>query len=226
MQRVPEPELMQEDLQAEAYARADFEEPHSNFLKLFRQNFPHVNIQGFVLDLGCGPGDISIRFARAFPKCTVHGVDGSEAMLNYGRLALGQAVDVQERVQLFKGLLPDLALPRTRYDAVISNSLLHHLHDPQVMWRTVGEFAASATRIFIMDLIRPKTVEEARKLVETHVGSEPAVLQRDFFNSLLAAFEPAEIEEQLRQAGLKHLSVSVVSDRHAIIFGHDRRNMG
>jgi SAM-dependent methyltransferase len=81
MQRVPEPELMREDLQAKAYAEADFEEPHSNFIKLFQQNFPRVNIKGFVLDLGCGPGDISIRFARAFPKCAVHGVDGSEAML-------------------------------------------------------------------------------------------------------------------------------------------------
>ena len=225
MQRVPEPELMEEDLQARAYAEADFAEPHSNFVKLFQQNFPRVSIAGFVLDLGCGPGDISIRFARAFPRCSVHGVDGSEAMLNYGRLALGRAADVQERVQLFQGLLPGLTLPRTRYDAVISNSLLHHLHDPQVMWRTIGEFATSATRVFIMDLIRPKSLDEARKLVETHVGSEPAVLQRDFFNSLLAAFEPAEIEEQLRQAGLKHLSLSVVSDRHAIIFGQDRRDV-
>jgi len=226
MQRVPEPELMEEDLQARAYAEADFEEPHSNFIKLFEQNFPSASMAGFVLDLGCGPGDISIRFARAFPRCSVHGVDGSEAMLNYGRLALGQAADVQERVQLFQGLLPGLTLPRTRYDAVISNSLLHHLHDPQVMWRTIGEFATSATRVFIMDLIRPKSLDEARKLVETYAADEPALLQRDFFNSLLAAFEPAEIEEQLRHAGLKHLSLSVVSDRHAIIFGHDRRNRG
>ena len=87
--------------------------------------------------------------------------------------------------------------------------------------RSTGAF------IFIMDLIRPKTVEEARKLVETHVGSEPAVLQRDFFNSLPGRFETGRDRGTVETSGPKNISpISVVSDRHAIIFGHDRRDVG
>ncbi len=55
MERVPELELMDDAAQAEAYARADFSEPHNHFVELFKQCFPGP-VQGAVLDLGCGPG--------------------------------------------------------------------------------------------------------------------------------------------------------------------------
>jgi hypothetical protein len=49
------------------------------------------------------------------------------------------------------------------------------------------------------------------------------VLKRDFLNSLFAAFEPNEISEQLRAAGLDdQLEVHVVSDRHVAVWGRLR----
>jgi hypothetical protein len=46
------------------------------------------------------------------------------------------------------------------------------------------------------------------------------VLKQDFRNSLHAAFEPAEVTEQLQVAGLgQQLSVNVVSDRHLAVWG-------
>jgi len=220
MERLLEPELMEDDAQAQAYAQADFEAPHSHFIRLFQQTFPHYPLSGYVLDLGCGPGDISIRFAHAFPRSIVHGVDGAEAMLRYGRTALERAPDVRERMKLIHGLLPDVSLPRRRYEAVISNSLLHHLPDPAVLWQTVRRYAAPGAPVFIMDLRRPRSRAEAQALTDTYVAGEPAILQRDFYNSLLAAFEPAEIETQLKAANLDCLSVQVVSDRHVVIAGH------
>ena len=59
----------------------------------------------------------------------------------------------------------------------------------------------------------------AHRLVEHYSGDEPEVLKQDFYLSLLAAFEPEEVEEQLAAAGLSGLSVKVVSDRHLIVFG-------
>jgi hypothetical protein len=50
------------------------------------------------------------------------------------------------------------------------------------------------------------------------IGRQP-MARRDFFNSLLAAFTPREIEAQLRQAGSSHLEVEVISDRHLIVYG-------
>ena len=70
-----------------------------------------------------------------------------------------------------------------------------------------------------MDLLRPETIEEAVKLKALYVRGEPEVLQKDFYNSLLAAFEIDEVREQLSQAGLGKLEVQQITDRHIIVFG-------
>ncbi|MCF6156204.1 MAG: class I SAM-dependent methyltransferase [Candidatus Brocadia sp.] len=220
MERVPEPELMEEEGQVRAYAEADFEDAHSRFIALFQDMFGHKGINGYVLDLGCGHGDITIRFARAYPGCIVHGVDGSEAMIRYGKGLLREARDIHDRVKLIHGRLPEAVLPITKYDIVISNSLLHHLPNPRVLYQVIQRYANSGAPVFIMDLKRPQTVVEARALMETYVANEPEILRRDFYNSLLAAFEAEEIHEQLRETKLKHVSVKVVSDRHVIIAGY------
>lgn len=220
MKRIPEPELMDDREQAEAYANADFEDANSRFVATFKEIFGESSVSGHVLDLGCGPGDIVFRFARAFPEATVHGVDGSEAMLQCGRELLARDSELKGRVELIHGLLPGAALPRSAYDAVISNSLLHHLHDPGVLWNTVLELASPGAPVFIMDLKRPGSVNEARALVEEYSGDEPEVLKQDFYNSLLAAFTPAEIGKQCEKAGLGHLTIREISDRHVVISGH------
>ena len=91
MDRTAEPELMRDEQQAQAYARADFEEPHNLFVTLLKERLPHLPPHGRALDLGCGPGDISRRIARAFPDWSVDGVDGSPAMLELGRRITAEA---------------------------------------------------------------------------------------------------------------------------------------
>lgn len=218
MERIPEPELMLDPEQALAYARADFEEPHARFVELFQECFYAESIAGHVLDLGCGPGDIAIRFAEAYPGSRVDGIDGSQVMIDAGREALQGSSGV-ERVRLVHGLLPADAPPRERYDAIISNSLLHHLHDPSVLWQAVSRYAEPTAPVFIMDLMRPDSREAAEALVEEHAAGEPEILRRDFFNSLLAAFRPEEVREQIKAAGLHSFAVEAVSDRHLIAFG-------
>jgi ubiquinone/menaquinone biosynthesis C-methylase UbiE len=219
MKRMPEQELMNDAEQARAYAGADFEQPHSMFIDLFRETFGTVPDAAHVLDLGCGPGDITFRFARAFAQSCVHGVDGSAAMLKLAEKALGRESSLQGRVHFIKGMLPDVELPWPQYDIVISNSLLHHLPDPAALWQTVKAFAAPEALIFIMDLKRPANPAEAGRLRDIYAKGEPEVLQRDFYNSLLAAFEVNEIQAQLSNEGLAGLAVRSVSDRHVVISG-------
>ena len=90
MDRILEPELMEEEEQGQAYAQADFSDPNSQFLELFAANFPGISGSGRVLDLGCGPADILVRFARRYPDCSCVGVDGAEAMLAPGRRVIEQ----------------------------------------------------------------------------------------------------------------------------------------
>ena len=218
MERLPEPELMDDAEQAAAYAYADFEEPHARFIALFRETFPDEMIDGAALDLGCGPGDIGIRFARAFPECVVHGVDGAAAMLAQGRDRL-EREGMLERVRLIAGYFPGAELPLSAYDAVISNSLLHHLRDPMVLWSTLKQYAKPGAPVFIMDLLRPADRGQARALVDEYAAGEPEILRHDFLHSLLAAYRVVEVADQLRAAGLDGLAVRQISDRHLLVHG-------
>lgn len=219
MKRIPEPELMDDEDQVRAYAGADFEEAHRNFITLFQATFGH-NLRGYVLDLGCGHGDISMRFARAYPGCFVHGIDGSEAMIRCGKKLLTDAHDIQGRVDLIQGMLPEVVPPRKTYNIIISNSLLHHLPNPRILYPFIQRYAVSGAPVFIMDLKRPQTTGEADELVQTYAAHEPEILKRDFYNSLLAAFTVEEVQEQLQGTKLAHLPVKEVNDRHLVIAGY------
>lgn len=220
MERTPEPELMNDDAQAAAYAAADFEAPHRRVVELFAETFPDAKLDSDVLDLGCGPGDIALRMARAYPACRVIGVDGAEAMLKCGRAILHKLpAELRSRVLLTHGLLPNLQFHGQTFDTVVSNSLLHHLHDPSVLWNTIKRFARPGARVFVVDLMRPRDAAEAQRLADLYTSGEPDVLRRDFHHSLHAAFTVEEVQAQLRTAGLEHLSVRAISDRHLMISG-------
>ena len=219
MHRITEPELMDNQAQAEAYAAADFAEAHSRIVDSFDSCFPGEDVAGYILDLGCGPGDICFRFAARFPACSVMGVDGSRAMIRLANERKARDSVTDDRVRFIEGLLPGAPIPEMPFAAVISNSLLHHLHEPLVLWETILRYASPGTKVYVVDLFRPETVAEAQHLVNEYASGEPDILRRDFYNSLCAAFEPHEVEAQLATAGLAGLAVDVISDRHLAVHG-------
>src|SRR5262245_58018469 len=136
MKRTPEPELMNEQEQAAAYAAADWSESHGKIPGYFRNRFPQF-VRGRVIDLGCGTADVIVRFVKAFPEITALGVDGSETMLAFGRRHVQESA-LDSRISLENRYLPDPTLETRLFDAVISNSLLHHFEDPVALWRTAA----------------------------------------------------------------------------------------
>jgi len=219
MKRIPEPELMDTEEQARAYAAADFSVTHQAYVTLFDEIFPKRPAKARVLDLGCGPADVTLRFALANPGYSIHAVDGSAAMLKCARRALQSLARPMKRVRLVEGFIPGVPIPWKSYDVILSNNFLHHLHDPQVLWQSVRSYAKKGTLVFVTDLFRPGSRARAQALVRKYSEGEASILKRDFYNSLLAAFSPAEIEDQLEEAGLDSLRVRVISDRHLVVFG-------
>lgn len=217
MKRVPEPELMDEADQARAYAEADFSEPNQLFVDAFLARFPDFDGRS-VLDLGCGPADICIRLARVLPHAQVVGVDGAPAMLDLARSAV-ESAGLAGRVELVEARIGAGSTLDGEFDAVVSNSLLHHLSDPSALWGAVGRHGAVGAAVLVMDLMRPASPQAAQAIVDEYSGDEPEVLRRDFYNSLCAAYRLDEVREQLRGAGLDALSCEAVSDRHLLVWG-------
>jgi len=217
MVRMPEPELMTGDGQVAAYAAADLSEINQPALACFQEQFPWFR-DGRLLDLGSGAADVSIRFAKAYPELTVLAVDGSENMLRSAR-ELVRAADLAGRITLAEHYLPDDALPQHTFDAIVSNSLLHHMDDPLDLWRTIRRCAKPRAAVIVMDLWRPADVDAASALVARYAAEAEPVLQQDFFRSLCAAYTPDEIREQLRGAGFNDFQVAQVDDLHVMAWG-------
>lgn len=218
MKRIPENDLMDDAEQARAYAEADFSEAHDAFVSHFITRFPEFT-EGEILDLGCGTADVVIRFAKALPNIHITGIDGAEAMLNIGSRDIAQK-GLTHQIKIKKCLLPDEGLSLNKFDAVISNSLLHHLNDPMTLWDTVAGCAKQGAPLFIMDLMRPDSTGTAKELVRLHAGEASQILQTDFYNSLLAAYKTDEIKKQLKAVRLDYLTAEAVSDRHLLIWGN------
>ena len=140
-------------------------------------------------------------------------------MLHWGRRLLAQHPDAAKRIHLFCERLPSPHLPTAAYDAVVSNSLLHHLREPQVLWEALRLCARPNAVVLIMDLVRPDSEAAADALVAQYAAEAPEVLRQDFRNSLFAAYSIAEVHQQLNQASLVELEVARVSDRHMIVHG-------
>jgi len=218
VQRITEEELMDDPGQALAYAQADFSATHGARLQMFQSLFPTLALTGPVLDLGCGSGDVLLRFARAYPATQFLGVDGARAMLQLAQRAIDAEPGLADRVQLQYGIIPQCELPDRRWQLVMSHSLLHQLHDPQVLWRTIARCGRGCA-VFVADLRRPDSELVARSIVQANSGNEPEILQRDFFNSLCAAFEPDEVRAQLAAAGLSQLQVREQQPFHLSVSG-------
>jgi trans-aconitate methyltransferase len=216
MERVPEPELMDDAAQADAYAAADFSDANQGFVDRFRQYFPDWTT-GHVVDLGCGPGDIPIRFARAYPRAELTAIDASQAMITLAERAVqhaGCAGRIRLRCERFQQLTLDEPA-----DAALSNSLLHHVPNALQFWYRLRQLVKPGSPVLVMDLIRPESTEAAHALVEQYAANEPSILKRDFYNSLLASYTEDEVAAQLAEMNLSRLLIDVPDDRHWVVGG-------
>ena len=85
MERIPEPELMVKKEQVISYDEADFSEGEVNLINqinfyLLRKNIS-LGEKDLIVDLGCGPGNISEKLAIKWPNTEVVGIDGSKEMI-------------------------------------------------------------------------------------------------------------------------------------------------
>jgi ubiquinone/menaquinone biosynthesis C-methylase UbiE len=215
MNRTPEPEVMDGLDQSLAYAKADFSEVNDGFVAGFLTSFQVIK-GAHILDLGCGPADIPCRLLALRPDLLITGVDGSAPMLSLARNR--KEHEGLRRLELVEATLP-LPCPVAPYDIILSNSLLHHLHDPSLLWDEIKRQGRPGTQIYIMDLLRPESEQMAHDIVHTYASNEPAILRKDFFHSLLAAFRVPELHTQLKASGLSRLQVEQMSDRHVCIKG-------
>ncbi len=215
--RQPEPEFMDVQAEADVYALADFAEVNAAFVERLLDVAALVTARTVTaLDLGTGPGDIPIRVLRARPQWRLVAEDAAYAMLQWGKQSEDDGGPTPRWVQADAKYLP---FESRRFEIVFSNSILHHITEVDLLWGEVKRVAKPGAAVFLRDLARPDTAEDARAIVSRYAGNEPDLLQSEFLRSLLSAYTPEEVRAQLDSAGLEFIEVAKVTDRHLDIFG-------
>ena len=225
MKRTPEPELMEIPSQVKAYADADFSRSDSMVVKGLEKYLKTVgktlNKNDLILDVACGPGNISERISKNWPFVKVVGIDGSKEMLNQAEKKLRESHLKNLSYELIE--INSIATGEKHFplkaDVLVSNSALHHFHDPYRFWDALKKLSGKKCIHIHRDLIRPNSIKKAIEIKEKYLTNSPEILKKDFYASLKASFTVDEINHQLVNAGLSKLEVFQVDELYFEIIG-------
>ena len=208
IERVLEPEVMDDPDEAAEYDAMDHAAVNAAFVGDLLSGGP---VSGLVVDAGAGTGLIAVELAQR-SEATVLAVDAADAMLSLAvRHTAGGGL--AGRVIPMRGNVRELPLPDGVADAVICNTVLHHLPRPELALAEFTRVLRPGGRLFVRDLVRPDTQAEVDRLVALHtVGCTPAA-RRMFAESLPAGLTIAEVTAMLRVLGIRETPV-MTSDRH------------
>ena len=207
--RVLEPEVMDTERDAEEYRAIDNREVNRIFVE---QALALAPARGVILDVGAGPGAIAIELARA-SALDVVAIDLAEHMLAIARADVLRE-RLSARVTIARVDAKATGFPSASFDAVVSNSLVHHVPDPVALFAEIARLVRPGGAIFIKDLLRPRSARELAGLVARHASNDTPYQRELFAASLHAALRTDEVERACREAGLRGARVRQVSDRH------------
>ncbi len=210
--RIPEPEAMDTPEEAIFYDAMDHESVNTAFVDEFL--VLHGPCRGeLIVDLGTGTARIPIALCRREPQARVLALDIATHMIAQARTNVEQA-GFSDRIELRVADAKALDLEPESSEALISNSILHHVSDPDAVLSQMVQVVEPGGTLFIRDLYRPNSVEEIERLVERHAGRETLEARDMFRASLFASYTLEEVRGMINRLGLDGGKVVLTSDRH------------
>ena len=166
-----------------------------------------------VLDLGTGTALIPIELCGRNPSARVLGIDLSASMLHLAQVNV-EVAGLTEQIMLDLVDCKELPYDDGRFALVMSNSIGHHIPQPQAVFREAWRVLAQGGWMFVRDLVRPASQPELEQLVALYAATADAHQRQLFSDSLRAALSLAEVREQVSRLGVDSSSVQQTSDRH------------
>ena len=210
LERVLEQEVMDSEIDASEYAAFDNRTVNAEFVARALELAP---ASGLVLDVGTGPGDIPILLAERAPRLRIVAIDLAEHMLALARANVAKA-GLTDRIEIECRDVKATGFSEGRFDLVICNSLVHHIPDPEQLFRELRRVARPGAGLFIKDLHRPASTSELRALVDKYAAGCTPYQTQTFLDSLHAALTVDEVTAMLRGLGWDDVQARRCSDRH------------
>ncbi len=215
LKRELEPEVMDTAEEARDYNEMD----HSEVNRLFVDDLIKfsaargVQALGDILDLGTGTALIPIELCRRMDDCRVMAIDMAIEMLELARYNV-EANGFVDRITLGQVDAKKMEFEDGAFDVVISNSIIHHIPEPEQCVRELDRVTAEGGLVFVRDLARPIDEQVLESQVAIYAGDENEHSQRMFRESLHAALRLDEIRELIAPLGYEPETVQMTSDRH------------
>ena len=229
MERTVEPELMERKEQVISYARADFSEGENNFINQIYyyliKNDINLNKGELIVDLGCGPGNISEKLSIKWPKASVIGIDGSKEMIKIAELNkktssnLGRLKNLRYICADIKNLKPSDISLKKNISLLVSNSLIHHITYLDDFFKCLKILSSNQTINFHKDLKRPNDEKSALELKEKCAEKYNDILTNDYYASLRASYTSKELQNFIFEHKLSSLEVFDEGDEYIVIYG-------
>jgi ubiquinone/menaquinone biosynthesis C-methylase UbiE len=213
MERILEPEYMDTAEEASGYDAMDHRVPNDAFVTDF---LALGGGDGLHLDIGTGPGDIPILLAQRAPRARIVALDAAHHMLALARRKIA-AAGLEQRVRLHAGDAKRLPFADAAFDAVFSNTILHHIPDPAPFLGEAWRVLAPGGALMIRDLCRPASEARAHALVDLHAAAATPLQRKLLFDSLHAALTLEEARALVAKVGMRGATVRMTSDRHYTI---------
>lgn len=209
LERVLEPEVMDDYEEARAYNAMD----HSSVNRRFAEDLLSIEPLGLdCLDVGTGTAWIPVELCEMNREIRIMATDASEWMLELARYNI-EVYQCVMRVQLHLGDAKKMVFQNDYFDTVFSNSLVHHLPVHDGFFRECVRVLRPGGVLFIRDLLRPESMEEVAGLVDLYGGADDHGRQM-LRQSLIAALTLPEIRTLVASLGIPPESIQQTSDRH------------
>jgi len=166
-----------------------------------------------VLDLGTGTAQIPIAICRRTRALRIMGIDLATHMLNLGRVNVEVAM-LTHCIWLDRVDAKQLPYAAAQFQAVISNSIVHHIPEPRAVLAEALRVLAPGGLLFVRDLMRPEDDDAVRRIVEVYAAGANEHQRRMFDDSLRAALSLGEIRDLAVSLGCAGEDVQATSDRH------------
>lgn len=98
----------------------------SQHLAIIFTNFAAVERPNSILDVGCGPGSLTLTLGKHFPGAKITGIDFSQAYVDFART---QAPD--DRIKFEQGDAASLPYPDHEFDCALSLLVLNFIPDAE-----------------------------------------------------------------------------------------------
>lgn len=209
-QRMPEPEVMDNLGEVEAYSSAAAQAYLNQIDDTFVAHALRLvnrRGRGRALDIGSGPGQIVIKLARNLTRWKFVAVDRSSHMIAeaVANLAAG-GPELAGRVEFQIADANALPYPDATFDLVTCNSVLHHMAEPERLLAEIARLVKPRGAMLLRDLRRPNRLAHGWH-VRRH-GRHYAGKMRDLYEaSVRAAYIAPELQKLVEASRLTGVRV-------------------